>query len=560
VQNSLREGKYLILRYTTLDITGIPVGLPVEIPCMYVGGLELNLVGPYQDRVILQFIEYLPPSLRLAFGGSQLLPMGGSSGGSTYLRRTFTPGSSDPNNGAWRAPDPSFNQTVRALCYDRLGHIWHGGSAYVKREGSTIGQVTTNNPTYALAVDPRGNIYAGGAFTTPQTYMMKYDGASWTALAAGGPTGQVNALAIAGPYLLVAGSFTTPSQRVMVYKYASNAPAWLLSPGGTTDNSVNAIAVASASQSYFTAYFAGDFGTFNGLAATRIAKYVLTPDGATTTALGSGINGSVYALAIGPDGRLYAGGVFTLAGGVACNNLAVWNGTSWASVGNGVDQAVYALAFDSDGVLYIGGSFRFLSPTPTLLNSNRVPAGYIKYDGQRFLSDELWLAYASPAAYALLASSKNETLVGGGGTGGTYGQVGVINYTGTADTYPRLVLTGNPSNAYINGPDYAFRIYSIRNATTGKALYFDLEVSFGEVAILDLTPGQVSFTSSLRGDITGSLSVASDVSNFSLVPGLNHIAVFCASDTSLSYWPAFGTVELQWEIRHHSIDASGITP
>ena len=52
-----------------------------------------------------------------------------------------------------------------------------------------------------------------------------------------------------------------------------------------------------------------------------------------------GMNGDVYALAIGPDGTLYATGAFTTAGGVTVNGIAKWNGTAWTAVGTGVGVA-----------------------------------------------------------------------------------------------------------------------------------------------------------------------------------------------------------------------------
>jgi hypothetical protein len=60
------------------------------------------------------------------------------------------------------------------------------------------------------------------------------------------------------------------------------------------------------------------------------------------------------------NGQLYAGGVFTNAGSLPANNVAVWNGTSWASLGtgaaNGVNSGAMAFAFQGTD-LYVGGNF-----------------------------------------------------------------------------------------------------------------------------------------------------------------------------------------------------------
>jgi hypothetical protein len=53
---------------------------------------------------------------------------------------------------------------------------------------------------------------------------------------------------------------------------------------------------------------------------------------------------------------LYAGGYFTTAGGSAANNIAQWNGSSWSALGSGVNDSVFALAV-SGSTLYAGGGF-----------------------------------------------------------------------------------------------------------------------------------------------------------------------------------------------------------
>ncbi|HQL55223.1 MAG TPA: hypothetical protein PLQ87_10995, partial [Phycisphaerae bacterium] len=55
--------------------------------------------------------------------------------------------------------------------------------------------------------------------------------------------------------------------------------------------------------------------------------------------LGSGMGGSapfVYALTV-YNNDLIAGGLFTTAGGVACNRIARWNGSVWQALGSGMN-------------------------------------------------------------------------------------------------------------------------------------------------------------------------------------------------------------------------------
>lgn len=105
-------------------------------------------------------------------------------------------------------------------------------------------------------------------------------------------------------------------------------------------------------------YAGGNFLTAGGTTVNYVAKW----DGSAWSALGStaGTNGIVYALAFGPDGSLYAGGDFTSAGGTTVYYVAKWNGSTWAAVGsspNILNAAVRAMVFGKDGVLYVGGDF-----------------------------------------------------------------------------------------------------------------------------------------------------------------------------------------------------------
>mgnify|MGYP001363851805 CR=1 FL=1 len=138
------------------------------------------------------------------------------------------------------------------------------------------------------------------------------------------------------------------------------SPSWLPTFGGPlgTNGTVFALAVhddGSGPQ----IYAGGIFTTAGGVAANRIAKW----DGSSWAALGSGMNDIVRALTVYDDGggpELYAGGNFTSAGGVAANRIAKWDGSSWAPLGSGLNNDVRALTVYDDGggpELYAGGDF-----------------------------------------------------------------------------------------------------------------------------------------------------------------------------------------------------------
>jgi hypothetical protein len=75
----------------------------------------------------------------------------------------------------------------------------------------------------------------------------------------------------------------------------------------------------------------------------------------------------VYALAVGPTGDLYVGGIFSAVDGVPAHNLARWDGTAWHAVGGAgtlnLGCQVHALALAPNGDLYVGGEFENGLPT-----------------------------------------------------------------------------------------------------------------------------------------------------------------------------------------------------
>ena len=225
-------------------------------------------------------------------------------------------------------------------------------------------------------------LYAGGWFSTagglPVNYIAKWDGEAWSALAGGmseGPYTVVYALAVfddgsgGGAALYAGGTFGTaggvPARRIAKW----DGVEW--SPVGTgMDNFVHTLAVVDSGSGEGPSLCAGgSFAEAGDVSAWCIAEW----DGATWSPLGRVMNDRVRALAVLDDRRrdgedLYAGGSFQTAGGLRVNNVAGWDGSSWSALGNGVDGTVYALGTfdDSSGEgcsLYAGGDFRTAGET-----------------------------------------------------------------------------------------------------------------------------------------------------------------------------------------------------
>jgi len=113
-------------------------------------------------------------------------------------------------------------------------------------------------------------------------------------------------------------------------------------------------------------YAGGGFTSAGGVAANNIAKW----NGASWSALGSGLDDDVIALTVFDDGMgpaLYAGGTFFHAGGNPASRIAKWKGSSWSALGSGMNDYVATLAVFNDGTgsaLYAGGNFSSAGGTP----------------------------------------------------------------------------------------------------------------------------------------------------------------------------------------------------
>ena len=258
---------------------------------------------------------------------------------------------------------------VDAVAVDGTGNVYIGGTLtaagdtivnnIAKWDGSRWSALGSgmNNQVSALAVSG-STLYAGGFFTTAggvtATNIAQWDGSSWSSLGSG-INGGVSVLAVSGSTLYVGGGFSNAGGVAATNIAQWNGNSWS-ALGSGMNSGVGALAVSGN-----TLYAAGNFTTAGRVAASCVAKW----DGSSWSALGSGISGGhddgeggtdpfyVNALAVSGD-TLYACGFFTTAGGIAANNIAQWNGSSWSALGSGINAELLALAV-SGSDLYVGG-------------------------------------------------------------------------------------------------------------------------------------------------------------------------------------------------------------
>jgi trimeric autotransporter adhesin len=239
-----------------------------------------------------------------------------------------------------------------------------------------------NVEVYALA-EYGGDLYAGGAFLIAgggsALRVARWDGQSWWPLSSGltGPYNSPDALAMtvhddgSGLALYVGGTFQSAGGVAANYMASWNGSAWS-ALGAGVGGRVWALAVFEGAL-----YAGGAFTSAGGAASpSRVARW----DGASGwSAVGQASTaGNVRALAV-YDGALYAG-AFNPAGGVPDLAIARWDGAAgvWSAVGGSVNGNVFALAV-FEGGLYVGGSFNMAGGGGT----GATPvSGLARWDGQ----------------------------------------------------------------------------------------------------------------------------------------------------------------------------------
>jgi hypothetical protein len=248
--------------------------------------------------------------------------------------------------------------TAAGVTVNRIAR-WNGSSWSPLGSGVSAGTVGTFVET--LSVLSNGDLVAGGNFTAAggvaANNIARWDGSSWSPLGSG-MNGTVRALTVLPNGDIVAGGNFTTAGGVAANRIARwNGSSWTALGSGVNEgpNGTSIFALAVLPNGDLVA--GGDFTTAGGVAAIRIARW----NGSSWAPLGSGMNGRVYALTVLPNGDLVAGGFFTTAGGVSANRIARWNGSSWTALGSGVNEGtvtfIFALAVLPNGNLVAGGDF-----------------------------------------------------------------------------------------------------------------------------------------------------------------------------------------------------------
>ncbi len=279
-------------------------------------------------------------------------------------------------NGTWSALGEGVNGTINSLAVDSAGNLYAGGD-FLTAGGITVNRVAkwdsssstwvnldngVTGTVHALEVDSNNDLYVGGRFDFAGTAditvnnIAKWNGSSWSPLDGEDPQGRgvagtVLALDIDGSNLYVGGWFSYAGGTTLNvgHKALWDGNKWS-ALGDTPWNAIYAMLVKNGDL-----YIGGAFDRIGG--ASNYYYYIAKWDGEGWIRLSGEPNARVNALVKDSSGNIYAGGEFTMAGGVQVNYIAKWDGNAWSALGSGMNGTVNALTIDSGGNLYAGGEF-----------------------------------------------------------------------------------------------------------------------------------------------------------------------------------------------------------
>lgn len=448
-------------------------------------------------------------------------------------------------DGAWASFGTGFDSNIFVIAIDQERNRVYFGGGFANANGAAHSNITywdgndfvtmgagVNGSVVALKIAPNGDVWVGGTFTQ---------------------AGGVNSFGLA--------------------KWDVSASSWVQFTNGTSGDDVFAIAINSAGR----IYIGGAFLNWDSVAAAdRIAQS--TDDGANWTALSTGVDDIVTALAVDQGDNLYVGGDFTTAGAASHNRITKWDGTTFIDMANGVDSDVDAIAIGKDGKVYFGGDFTTdfnhiaywdgstlnalgvgvggdvfeiaIAPDGTLIAVGTfTSAGGINiadriagWNGSSWFHIDIDLP-GSPTTEGLAINEYGDIYVGYSvaGTATLAGRTTVTN-NGTAKVSPVITILGTTT------ANSTSTLQWLENQSAGTRLYFNLTINTDEIITIDTRPGSVGIFSNFRGEITDNPLPPGGLSLFALLPGDNVIATFMTGTTTGA------EILIHWDIKHISVD------
>jgi hypothetical protein len=245
-------------------------------------------------------------------------------------------------------------------------------------------------------------LYAGGIFTTSGVSLLsniaKWDGVSWQSLGSG-VNGPVKSMCVYNGELYVGGTFTLAGG-VAVNNIAKwDGTNWSDVGGGVFYTGATTV---STLQVYSNVLYAG--GTFTS-AGSALVNNIAKWDGSTWSDVNGGARytgaTTVSTMSLYQN-TLVVGGLFDSLGTISANNIGYWDGVTWGTFDTGTDLAVQASAVLTD-TLYAGGLFTTAGGnlTPFVAEWTPESSSVVLSDNNRELNPSV-LPYPNPVSEKLL--------------------------------------------------------------------------------------------------------------------------------------------------------------
>jgi len=385
---------------------------------------------------------------------------------------------------------------------------------------SAVGATPLSGAVYSIAIAANGDIYIGGGFgnaggdaDADYIAVLRSGAADWVALTAAGQhfNSTVSSLCLTNDgYLWAGGSFDDAggtAAECIAYMAVGTPGTWYAAAG--LDNTSDTVRVIV--QGLDDTIYIG--GTFINLGGDTDADFIAQWTGAAWANAGGPANSDVYALAVGSDGRLYAGGNFTTWGGVTCNYIGVWDGSAVSAMEGGVDAVVYKIHIANDNSVYIAGTFTTAGGVAIFdhvarwngLSWQAIPInipGAPTWTAIYTIGDDLFIAFDT-SGNAYVPGDAN------------------VTYAGNVAFPPTITIV--PAAAASS-----CTLRSIRNETTGVEILANLFIAKDETITIDLgDPGEIpagkSVTSSWAArpnanNLLGKILSPTALTRFSLAP------------------------------------------
>lgn len=353
------------------------------------------------------------------------------------------------------------NQAIVVGGFTSIGGASSGGIARLNLNGTNDGTFTASiSGPVCLAVQADGKVIVGGHFTNVGGVLrlrlarFNADGSLDMDFAPNIGNSVFGVAIQKDGKILITGQFTTVDgqNRYSFARLNSNGTLDTTFGSSMTTPGANGTAYASAVQPDGRIIVAGDFTRFGDLTNPRNRIVRLTPAGDIDTTFAPSFDGPTFDVKVQPDGRVLVGGRFVTVNGATRGGLAriSMNGAidttfvTNTSVTVPIDYQVNRIAIQPDGGIVIGGAF-------TQVNGF---AGYNRlarvYPDGRLDADTVLTIVGGPAT-TMVSLPNGQTLLGGGFT-----NVGGAARQGLA----RIGWTGGNDSSFAN-PQLTGWVYSI---------------------------------------------------------------------------------------------------